>query len=259
MAHSSKRAERACPKALFHLLSLLVCAAASAQKPVLADYKKFFPRKTCNAHAFRYAIRGYNVLKSQGLIANPRLLTIIDFTKPSNRKRLFVLDLEKRRLAVASITAHGIGSDPDSTTIPYSFSNCEGSKASSIGFYITGETYTNHRPSDSLGLCLFGLDKGFNDSAAVREIVVHYGASEYNGNVYVTDLGAARSYGCPALPLSTNTRVINLIKGGSCLFVYSPKAKDYVRRSTVLNGKLNTPIVQNGPPPNNCACNLQPK
>jgi hypothetical protein len=127
---------------------------------------------------------------------------------------------------------------------------------SSIGFYLTGDTYTNHRPDDSLGLCLFGLDKGYNDSAAAREIVLHYGATEYTGKVYVTDSGAARSFGCPALPLSTNSKVILLIKGGSLLFIYSGKEKQYRQHSAVLNGDIQLPITQQGPPPNSCHCNL---
>jgi hypothetical protein len=192
-------------------------------------------------------------------LENRRYLSIVDYSKPSNRERFFVLDLEEKQTVIRSITAHGIGSDPDSTTIPYRFSNRDGSKSTSVGFYITGATYTNHRPLDSIGLCLFGLDKGFNDSAAIREIVLHYGATEYAGRVYVTDSGAARSYGCPALPLSTNTSIINLIKDGSCVFVYSPKVKTYERESSVLNSKLQFPIVQQGPPPNNCSCQLQPK
>jgi hypothetical protein len=237
---------------------LLAACSAHAQSIAASDYRSYFPRSECNRQAFALAVQGYNILRSQKLLANPRFLSIVDFTKRSNRKRFFVLDLKRRRLAVASITAHGVGSDPDSCTTPYCFSNRNGSKASSVGFYITGGTYTNHRPSDSLGLCLFGLDKGYNDSAAAREIVIHYGATEHKGTVYVTDSGAARSYGCPALPLSSNTKVIQLIKGGSCLFIYSAKAKGFASSSTVLTKSLREPIVQQGPPPNNCSCRLQP-
>jgi hypothetical protein len=241
------------------LLLAFPCTLVQAQKrEVERKYKIFFPKAECNKKAFAYALQGYNVLFRQGLLSNSRYLTIIDFTKPSNRKRLFVLDLDSRATIISSIASHGIGSDPDSTTIPYRFSNRNGSKATSLGFYVTGDTYTNFRPLDSIGLCLFGLDKGYNDSAAVREIVLHYGATEYSGRVYVTDSGAARSFGCPALPLSTNRRVINLIKGGSCLFVYSAKDAEYPRKSTVLNVGIQSPIIQQGPPPNNCTCNLQP-
>jgi hypothetical protein len=237
-------------------LICMPCLAGPARSRTL--YNRYFPNKNCSPRAFEYAMRGYEILKKQGLLANTRYLSIIDFNRRSNQRRFFVLDLEARRTIISSITAHGIGSDPDSTTIPQQFSNTEGSKASSIGFYLTGNTYTNHRPPDSLGLCLFGLDEHFNDSAAYREIVIHYGATEYKGQVYVTDKGAARSYGCPALPLSTNTEVINTIKGGSCLFIYSSKVPGYLRASTVLKKNLPPVIRQQGPPPNNCSCDLQP-
>jgi hypothetical protein len=237
---------------------LLTGIRAGAQNIAVSDYRSYFPRAECDRQAFTLAVRGYHIVRRQELLANARYLSIVDFTKPSNRKRFFVLDLKQHRTVVSSITAHGVGSDPDSCTLPYCFSNRNGSRASSVGFYITGSTYTNHRPSDSLGLCLFGLDKGYNDSAAIREIVVHYGASERKGNVYVTDSGAARSFGCPALPLSANTRVIQLIKDGSCLFIYSPKAKRFANTSTVLTKSLREPIIQQGPPPNNCSCRLQP-
>lgn len=240
---------------IFFLANALL--AQANQGTYLDWYNRFFPNGECDKQAFLLASRGYDILFDKGLLKNARYLSIVDFTKPSNVKRFFVLDMEKLELVIASITAHGIGSDPDSSTIPYRFSNREGSKASSIGFYITGDTYFNYRPLDSLGLCLFGLDKGYNDSAAAREVVVHFGATEFAGRVYVTDSGAARSYGCPALPRSTNAAIINLIKGGSCLFIYSDKVKDYHRRSTVLNGRLRMPIIQRGPAPNFCSCDLK--
>src|SRR4051812_24527802 len=141
---------------------LLMSYCSRGQSLSIADYRSYFPGSQCNRQAFALAVRGYNILRSQKLLANPRYLSIVDFTKPSNRKRFFVLDLNLHRTVVASITAHGVGSDPDSCTTPYCFSNRDGSKASSVGFFITGSSYTNHRPSDSLGLCLFGLDKGYN-------------------------------------------------------------------------------------------------
>ena len=237
---------------------LMFVQSGYAQRAVNSrSYKNFFPRGECAPAAFELAVHGYNILLRDSLLKSPRYLTIIDYTKPSNERRLWVLDIAMKKQAVNSIVAHGIGSDPDSSMIPYRFSNLDDSKMTSLGFYLTGDVYTNHRPEDSLGLCLFGLDKGYNDSAAAREIVFHYGATEYKGKVYVTDSGAARSYGCPALPLSTNTRIIQLIKGGSLVFIYSNKAKLYPKRSTVLSGGIQLPIVQQGPPPNNCSCSLQ--
>jgi hypothetical protein len=243
------------------LLCLLLFNASAAPAQEFGrhtSYRQFFPKGECHPEAFELARQGYNILLRDSLLRAPRYLTIIDYSKPSDRQRLFVLDVPGRRLVLSSIVAHGIGSDPDSAGIPYRFGNRNNSRMSSIGFYLTGDVYFNHRPDDSLGLCLFGLDRGYNDSAAAREIVLHYGATEYRGKVYVTDSGAARSYGCPALPLSTNSRVIGMIRGGSLLFIYSAReAAQYRRRSAVLNHNIRLPLIQQGPPPNNCYCNLQ--
>lgn len=239
---------------------LTVCAVLvgwnSQAQPAPNAYRQFFPAGRCDSTAFALAWKGYHILKKEGLLRNQRYLTIVDFTKPSNQHRFFVLNVPEQQLILSSITAHGIGSDPDSTTIPYLFSNRKDSRMSSLGFYLTGDTYHNYRPGDSLGLCLFGLDKGYNDAAAIREIVIHYGATERSGSVYVTDTGAGRSFGCPALPLSGNSLAIQLIKGGSCLFVYSDKAPAYAGRSAVLQHKLPRRIRQKGPPPNNCSCDV---
>ena len=245
------------------LAGVLLCCGvhgyAVAQRAIEAsDYRNFFPKTECNPIAFDLAMRGYNHLRENDVLRESRFLTIIDFTKPSNVPRLFVLDVKKKEVALSSIVSHGVGSDPDSVTIPYRFSNVDGSRASSVGFYLTGKTYFNYRPQDSLGLCLFGLDSGYNDAAAPREIVVHYGATEGRGKVYVTDTGAGRSYGCPALPLSTNKRFIRLMEGGNLLFVYSDKVSDYEERSTVLRRQVKWPVQQRGPAPNFCACSIQP-
>lgn len=241
------------------LLCLLSYSATHAQGRIApGDYHHFFQDGSCDRAAFELAARGYANLLEEDILQKPRYLTIIDFTKPSNVSRLFVLDVKKKEIALRSIVAHGLGSDPDSTTIPYRFSNRDGSHATSVGFYLTGKTYFNYRPSDSLGLCLFGLDSGFNDAAATREIVVHYGATERKGTVYVTDTGAGRSYGCPALPLSTNTRFIKLVEGGSAVFVYSDKVAGYEAASTVLRRRLKWPLQQRGPAPNFCSCDVAP-
>lgn len=243
---------------VFLSLCLGLCFLVSRAQPGNdAAYRAFFPAAQCDSTAFALAWEGYHILKEEGLLRNPRYLTVIDFTKPSNQPRLFLLDVPAQTLILATVTAHGIGSDPDSTTIPYRFSNRNNSRMSSLGFYLTGDTYYNLRPHDSLGLCLFGLDQGFNDSAALREIVIHYGATERSGYVYVTDSGAARSFGCPALPLGHNAMVIELIKGGSCLFVYSDKEPGYALKSTVLQRNLPRRIRQAGPPPNNCSCDIK--
>jgi hypothetical protein len=237
------------------ILALFLSTAVFGQHAAKTSfYQRFFPDHSCSRQAFDLAWKGYQNLLRQHLISVPGYLSIIDYSIASDKKRLFVLRLKDSTVAISSIVSHGIGSDPDSTTIPYVFGNYNGSRMSSLGFYLTGNTYTNFRPDDNVGLCLFGLDKGYNDSAAAREIVFHYGATEHKGTIYVTDSGAGRSYGCPALPLSTNRKVIELIRGGTVLFVYSNRDPDYPRKSSVLNGTLLLPIYQKGPAPNYCEC-----
>jgi len=222
------------------------------------DYARYFPDSACAPEAFALAVRGYRILADEEVVENSRYLTVVDFSKPSHLPRLFVLDAQRRAVVLRSHVSHGLGSDPDSTTIPYRFSNRNGSRMTSAGFYLTGATYYNFRPRDSTGLCLFGLDRDYNDSAAAREIVVHYGATETRGTVYVTDTGAGRSYGCPALPLSTNKRFIETVKGGSVLFIYSPRVPGYAEASSVLNRRLRWPLRQEGPAPNRCTCTVAP-
>ena len=232
----------------------------TAQLTGATKYKHYFKKEECSEQAFTLAWQGFQLLRNDSLLKNPRYLTIVDYAKLSNQPRLFVLDVASEKVIIASTASHGIGSDPDSTGLPQTFSNQDGSHATSLGFYITGNAYNNHRRQDSTGLCLFGLDSGYNDAAAAREIVLHFGGSEHaTGGAYVTDTAAGRSYGCPALPLRTNSPIIRLIKGGSCLFIYSPKDTLYPVRSTVLNRRLRFPIRQLGPPPNNCSCNIQPR
>ena len=238
--------------------ALYACRAPAQSRVDAGDYRRYFPEGECSGAAFELAARGYNILRDEDVLAEKRYLTIIDFTRPSNIPRLFVLDVKKGSVVLQSIVSHGLGSDPDSATIPYRFSNVDGSRASSVGFYLTGKTYFNFRPQDSLGLCLFGLDSGYNDAAAAREIVVHYGATEGRGKVYVTDTGAGRSYGCPALPLSTNTQFIKMVEGGSVVFIYSDKVAGYEEHSSVLRRRLRWPVRQRGPAPNFCACSIEP-
>jgi hypothetical protein len=238
---------------------LLAIPAAAQDRFDSASYSRFFPTGQCARQAYNLAIAGHRNLVDARVVLSPRYLTIIDFTHRSNEVRLFVLDAKTQTVALQSTVAHGLGSDPDSTTLPYRFSNKDGSLATSIGFYLTGSPYINTRPVDSLGLCLFGLDRGFNDAAAAREIVVHYGANSHRGTVYVTDTGAGRSYGCPALPLSANTPFINLVQGGSVLFIYTNKVPAYSKTATVLKRNWRWPLRQTGPAPNFCSCTITPE
>ncbi|HEY2722801.1 MAG TPA: murein L,D-transpeptidase catalytic domain family protein [Chitinophagaceae bacterium] len=177
--------------------------------------------------AFSAAMYGLEKLNGEGLVQRDDIITVIDFSQPSNKKRLYVLDLVKKRILFNTLVAHGRNSGDLWAT---SFSNDLSSLKSSPGFYVTGETY---RGDNGYSLRLDGLEKDINDNARSREIVLH-GASYVNESA-VNALGfLGRSLGCPAVPTSKHRAIINTIKQGTCLFIYSPD-KDYLQNSLILN------------------------
>ncbi len=184
--------------------------------------------KGLSRQAFDLALKGYNHLLHKKLVHKKDIITVVDFSKPSSQKRLFVIDLKKDKIIFQSLVAHGHNSGLEYAT---SFSNDEDSHKSSLGFYVTMNTYSGEC---GYALKLKGCDKGFNDHAFERAIVIH-------GSQYVTDdflhsngfLG--RSWGCPALPEKISKKIIDVIKNGSCVFLYHPTPK-YLKNSPVLNG-----------------------
>lgn len=175
--------------------------------------------------ALQYAIKGYERLDSAGKVNNP-MLTIVDFSQSSRQKRFYILDMKEHKLLRNTFVSHGKNSGVDEAT---RFSNRINSEQSSLGFYITKNTYTGKH---GLSLRLSGLEEGFNSNAEARGIVVH-GASYVNAARVNSDY-MGRSQGCPALPENEYAGVINTIKDGSVLFVYYP-AEEYLQSSTLLN------------------------
>ncbi len=159
---------------------------------------------------FRQAINGmkeYEFEKSS-------LLTIIDYTRASHEKRLFVLDLASSRILYHTLVAHGKKSGEHYAE---DFSNKNRSLMSSPGFYKTAETYVGQH---GYSLKLDGLEEGINDHARERFIVIH--GADYVSESFIRKHGRiGRSWGCPALPLHLSKKVINLIKEGSCLYIYT--------------------------------------
>ena len=176
-----------------------------------------------NFPAFRQAVQGYNKIEQK----KKPVLTLIDFTKPSTEKRLFVFDMKERKLLYSSVVAHGKNSGENYAT---SFSNAVGSYKSSLGFYLTGSTY---RGKNGYSLLLDGLEKGINDQAKQRAIVMH-GAAYANPNITASAGRLGRSLGCPALPQALAKPIIDTIKKGSVLFIYANN-KDYLANSTFLS------------------------
>ena len=182
--------------------------------------------KGLSANTLEVAVTGYLNLKEQGVLKNENLLSIIDFSQSSRKKRFYLLDIKNNKLIVNTYVAHGKNSGVDVAT---NFSNIVGSEKSSLGFYITKGTYTG---KNGFSLRLTGLDEGFNDKAEARAIVVH-GADYVNAD-RVNTAYMGRSQGCPALPRTDYMKVIDLIKDGSALLVYSPD-EDYLNSSQILN------------------------
>ncbi|MFN8291955.1 MAG: murein L,D-transpeptidase catalytic domain family protein [Chitinophagaceae bacterium] len=174
--------------------------------------------------AFEYARKGFEKLLAEGRLLNDSIISILDFSRPSSEKRLFILDMKNYRLLFNTLVSHGRNSGREYAT---SFSNQASSYMSSPGFYITRETYEG---KNGYSLKLEGIEKGINDNAYERGIVVH-GAGYVNESLAHAQGYIGRSQGCPAVPVEMSQSVINRIRNGSCLFIYHPS---YVHQSVVL-------------------------
>jgi hypothetical protein len=150
-------------------------------------------------------------------VANPRLLTLIDYSRPSTSPRLWVIDLDTERVLFEELVAHGRGSGENLTD---RFSNEPGSLASSLGLFLTGNTYVG---SNGYSLRLQGLEDGVNDRAFERAIVMHGAPYVRSGMERFGRLG--RSWGCPAVRPATARQLIDTIKGGTLLLAYYPDAQ----------------------------------
>ena len=177
--------------------------------------------------AFRYAYIGYQTMKKQHRLNNKELFSIIDFTKDCNSKRFYTIDLEKMKIVYYTYVAHGKKSGERMAT---SFSDAVESNKSSIGFYITGNTYNG---GNGYSLMLHGDEKGYNSNLAKRSVVVH--AADYANEDYIARNGRmGRSLGCPALPENIYKQVIETIKEKTMIFAYYNDAK-YLKTSKYLN------------------------
>jgi hypothetical protein len=187
----------------FMVLLLLAgnTAPASASEDLAEEVLELAMRATSRAH-------------EKGL-GQKKILTVIDYSLPSTRKRLWVFDLESKKILFHELVAHGKGSGDNHAKV---FSNESGTLASSLGLFEATETYQGKH---GYTLRLKGLEKGYNDNAGRRSIVIH-------GAWYVTEAfwkkhgRLGRSWGCPALDKRVAKQIIDTLKGGSLVFVYYP-------------------------------------
>lgn len=198
-------------------------AASVAEAAVYAGlYRSMQLEGVVGWKAFRQAVAGYYKIAGR----KREVLTLIDFSRPSTEKRLFVFDMRQRKLLFSTVVSHGKNSGGMYAT---SFSNEYGSYKSSLGFYLTETTYQG---KNGYSLILNGLEKGINDRARERAIVMH-GAAYADPSLVSRGGRLGRSFGCPAVPQKLARPIIDAIKGGSVMYIYAG-TPDYLARSSVL-------------------------
>ena len=196
-----------------------------------------------NYAVFQKAFTGYLNLKlAKKLPQNSSVITVVDFTKPSGEKRMWIVDILAKHLLLNTWVAHGQGSGDDMAT---QFSDNDESHQSSLGFYLTDEVYMGKH---GRSLRLDGLDEGFNASARARAIVVH--AADYVGENAIEKMGRlGRSFGCPAVAPEVRDEVINNIKGKTVLFINgndSSYTSKYLDESALTSFVPDTTEVASG-------------
>lgn len=167
-----------------------------------------------NKNVLKLALVAYQHATEKGAVKRP-VLTVIDYSLPSTKQRMWIFDLKHERLLFNTHVAHGQNSG---MTVPNHFSNTPSSKATSLGTFVTKDTYIG---SKGYSLNLQGLERGFNDNAYNRRVVIH--GAWYVEPQFIRQSGrAGRSWGCPSVAKTIAKPVINAIKGGSVIFAYYP-------------------------------------
>ncbi|MGH9457370.1 MAG: murein L,D-transpeptidase catalytic domain family protein [Thermoanaerobaculia bacterium] len=176
----------------------------------------------------RLALEASERAAERGLVRRDDLLTVIDYSIPSTQPRLWVFDLERERLLFREHVAHGKNSGGNR---PTKFSNASGSLQTSLGLFVTKGTYVG---SNGYSLRLDGLERGVNDKAMERAIVMH-GAPYVDGTMAKRQGRLGRSWGCPAVRDEIARKLIDTIKGGSPIFAYYPERR-WLASSAFLTG-----------------------
>ncbi|HEY3045798.1 MAG TPA: murein L,D-transpeptidase catalytic domain family protein [Vicinamibacterales bacterium] len=183
---------------------------------------------TIDTNVFNLALGAANCAVRSGAVTNPSTLTVIDYSKPSTRKRLWVFDLRSHELVYEELVAHGQGSGGN---VPTLFSNEPETHRTSLGLFVTEGTYIG---KNGYSLRLDGLDRGWNDRARERAIVMH--GAPYVSEQFAQAQGRlGRSWGCPALREGVARAVIDRVKGGGLVFAYYPD-QDWLNASRYLGG-----------------------
>jgi hypothetical protein len=199
----------------------------SKQSPRSAPLAVLHPSSPSpSSDVLKLALRAYACGEAEGQFEQP-YLTIIDYSLPSNARRLWVIDVRSRRVLFNELVAHGRNTGEDEAV---AFSNVPGSHQSSLGLYRTEDVYVGQHGGS---LRLTGLEPGYNDAAFERAIVMH--GARYVSTNHLAEYGRlGRSLGCPALPMGVHERIIERIQGGSAVFAYYPD-RSWLHRSRYLH------------------------
>jgi len=214
-------------------LFLILSNSVLATKEISADaIAKDIAAKTNNLKpkVIKLAIEAFYRAKQVGVDIKRPVLTVIDYTLASTQKRLWVVDLESKQVLYNSLVAHGRNSGENYTT---SFSNRGGSKQSSVGLFLTEDSYFG---GSGYSLHLKGLEDGFNDKARTRTIVLH-GAAYVNQKFAAAVGRIGRSFGCPAVETSLAKPIINTIKDGTLVFSFYPHP-EWLSKSKFINNQV---------------------
>jgi L,D-transpeptidase-like protein len=209
--------------ALFALHAQAKCAAPTPDSLVSSLTRQ---ASGLREDVLKLALEAASCADEKGLVKRHDVLTVIDYSLPSSEPRLFVFDLAGRKLLFRELVAHGKNSGGDLASF---FSNESGSEASSLGLFVTADTYIG---GNGYSLRLRGLEEGVNDMAWDRAIVMH--GAYYVSREAVKVLGRlGRSWGCPALRAEIAKKVIDTVRGGSPIFAYYPE-KTWLSTSAFL-------------------------
>ncbi len=201
-------------------------AAPTANESLVKDLARVAPG--LNQQALRHAVAAMQCAVNHGAEAASRL-AVIDYSQPSTARRLWIFDLQRKRLLLSDYVAHGRRSGEN---FAQSFSNREGSYQSSLGLFRTAESY---RGKHGYSLRMDGLEPGLNDLARERAIVIH-GASYVDPRLVRSQGRIGRSLGCPAVRPEVARMVVDKLKGGQFLFAWHSDQR-WLRNSAYLDCK----------------------
>ena len=213
------------------LFAFVVAGQATADERLASRLTSAAP--DADPKVLSLAARAASCAHKQGMLDKLKHLAVIDYSRPSNKPRLWVFDAADGRLMYEELVAHGRNTGEH---LAQKFSNIEGSKMSSLGLFRTANTYYG---SNGYSLRLHGLEQGFNDKAMVRAIVMH--GAPYVSEAAVERFGRlGRSWGCPAVRQEVAREVIDTLKGGAVVFAYYPDQK-WLTESAFLSCESQAP------------------